>query len=285
MKTTFDGKVAAVTGAGSGIGRALALALAGRGARLALSDVEEAGLAETCELAAARGAAVHRRLLDVSDRDAVESYAGSVAAHFGVVHQIYNNAGIGRSRPVLESPYSDYERILDVNLWGVIHGTKAFLPHLLASGAGHVVNVSSLNGVMAFPELSAYCTAKFAVRGFSESLRTEMLQARLPVRVTVVHPGGVRTSITDRSIALARADGIVVSAEDEQRFRTYDKRFLRLSPDVAAKTILDGVAAGKGRVLVGNDAKVLDTLVRLFPALYPRALARVTAAWRSNPHR
>ncbi|WP_027006788.1 SDR family NAD(P)-dependent oxidoreductase [Conexibacter woesei] len=274
--STFHHKVAVVTGAGSGIGRALALGLAARGARLALSDIDEAGLGETAELAARAGATVHHQRLDVSDRDAFEAYASTVAAHFGVVHQIYNNAGVARSGPVLEFSYNDYERVLNINLWGVIHGTKAFLPHLIASGDGHVVNVSSLNGLMAYPGSSAYCTSKFAVRGFTEALRIEMLQDRLPVGVTVVHPGGVKTNITNNAMASAREAGVELSAADVKRARDYEQRFLRLSPDAAAKTILDGVAAGKPRVLVGNDAKAIDKLVRLLPRLYPRIVARVT---------
>src|SRR6476469_7426535 len=167
--SSVRGKVAVVTGAGSGIGRALASELAARGARLALSDVDEAGLAETAELASAAGADVHTQRVDVSDRAAVEAYASTVAAHFGVVHQIYNNAGIAFARPLLETTYEDYDRVLGVNLWGVIHGTKAFLPHLVESGDGHVVNVSSLNGYMAQDRMSHYCTSKFAVRGFTEA--------------------------------------------------------------------------------------------------------------------
>ena len=196
---------------------------------------------------------------------------------FGVVHQVFNNAGIGGSSTVLDSSYRDYERVLAINLWGVIHGTKAFLPHLIASGAGHVVNISSLNGFMAYPGLSAYCASKFAVRGFSETLRIEMLQARLPVRVTVVHPGGVRTNITANSMAAARAAGRTISARDEARSRAYDQRFLRLDADAAAKTILDGVAAGRGRILVGRDAQAVDKLTRIAPGLYPRMIARLTA--------
>jgi NAD(P)-dependent dehydrogenase (short-subunit alcohol dehydrogenase family) len=275
--STFSHKVAVVTGAGSGIGRALALGLAQRGARLALSDIDEATLAETVGLVGPHGVAVHHQPLDVSDGDAFGAYAATVVEHFGVVHQVFNNAGTSRSRSVLDLTYSDYQRVFDVNLWGVIHGTKAFLPHLIASGDGHVVNVSSVNGFMAYPTLSAYVASKFAVRGFTEALRMEMLAGGVPVRVTVVHPGGVRTNITEHTLALARADGILISAEDEQRASEYHRRFLRLSPDAAAKTILDGVAAGKGRILVGKDAKVIDTIVRLLPGIYPRIIAWTTA--------
>ena len=167
----------AVTGAGSGIGRALAVELARRGARLAISDVDPDGLAAT---AAAIGGEVHETVVDVADRDAVEAWAAAVAEHHGVVHQIYNNAGIAFSRPVLESEYEDYEQVLGVNLWGVIHGTKAFLPHVIASGDGHVTSISSVNGFFAQSRMSHYCASKFAVRGFSESLRSEMLQRAAP---------------------------------------------------------------------------------------------------------
>lgn len=281
--STFDGKVAAVTGAGSGIGRALALALARRGARLALSDVDEVGLAETVRLVRGLGAEVVGERLDVADREAVTAYAEGVRASLGAVHQIYNNAGIAFSRTVLDSSYEDYERVFAVNLWGVIHGTKAFLPHVIASGDGHVVNISSLNGFMAQDQMSHYCAAKFAVRGFTEALRIEMLAAGLPVRVTVVHPGGVKTNIASAAFARARAAGRTPSAEDEARVRTYNEKLLTLSPDVAATQILAGVGRDRARVLVGNDARAVDLLVRAFPASYQRAVVavgrRLKAAW------
>lgn len=278
---SFRQKVAVVTGAGSGIGRALALALARRGARLALSDIDELGLAETVRLVRALGAAVHVQRLDVADRAAVTAYADVVGAHFGAVHQVYNNAGIAFMRTVLDSDYADYERVLAVNLWGVIHGTKAFLPRLIASGDGHVINISSLNGYMAQGEISHYCAAKFAVRGFTESLRIEMLAAGHPVRVTCVHPGGVRTGIATHAIVHARAAGVPVGPEELARERIYNEKLLKLGPDRAAETILDGVARGEARVLVGNDARIADLLVRSFPTGYMRgvvAFARRLAA-------
>lgn len=274
------GKVAAVTGAGSGIGRALAHELAARGARVAVADVDEAGLAETAAALRERGAEVHAQVLDVGDRTAVEAWAQAVAERFGVVHQIYNNAGIAFSRPLLESDYADYERVLRVNLWGVIHGTKAFLPHVIASGDGHVVNVSSLNGYMAQDKMSHYCTSKFAVRGFTESIRIEMLAAGHPVRVTCVHPGGIKTRIADNAMAAARQLGLPVTEADERRRRAYNEKLLRMDPAKAAKIVLDGVEAGRARVLVGGDAKAVDAAVRLMPALYQRAtvaLDRLTA--------
>jgi short-subunit dehydrogenase len=195
-----------------------------------------------------------------------------VAARFGVVHQVYNNAGIAFSRTVLESEWADWDRVLRVNLFGVIHGTKAFLPHLIASGDGHVVNVSSLNGFMAQAEASHYCASKFAVRGFTESLRIELLRERTPVGVTVVHPGGIRTNIAANALAGARALGYEITPAHEARRRVYEEKLLTMDPAEAARTIVDGVERGRPRVLVGRDAKAVDKLVRAFPALYPRGL-------------
>ncbi|MCM3882350.1 SDR family oxidoreductase [Frankia sp. R82] len=274
--TTIADKVAVVTGAASGIGRALALGLADRGARLALADVNATGLAETVDLVAATGTEVRSRHLDVSDRTEVETYAGEVRAHFGVVHQLYNNAGIaGISDTILETDWAVFERVLSVNLWGVLHGTKAFLPHLIASGDGHVINISSLNGFMAQGGLGPYCTSKFGVRGFTETLRIEMLQANQPVRVTVVHPGGVRTNIANAALAQARERGEEITEERVQRAALYNEKFLRLPPERAADIILRGVEANRGRILVGNDARLVDLAVRLLPRHYPDLSVRI----------
>jgi short-subunit dehydrogenase len=274
--SSSHGKVAVVTGAGSGIGRELALGLARRGVRLALADINDSGLEETAERARALGAEVHTSQLDVSRRADVEAYAATVAQHYGVVHQVYNNAGIAGGTTVLESEWSDYERIVAVNLWGVIHGTKAFLPHLIASGHGLVVNISSLNGIMAAPRLSAYSATKFAVRGFTEALHGELIAAGHPVRAIVVHPGGVRTNIASAALAESERRGAAVTQADRDRVRFYNEKLLRMPAEQAAQVILKGVEAGKSRIIVGNDAKGFDLLVRLLPGLYPRLVARAS---------
>ena len=193
---TLDDKVVVITGAGSGIGRALALDLARRGSLLALSDVDEAGLAATVALVRAAGAReVRSDRLDVADRAAFTAYAAEVAAHFGRVNVVINNAGVALAGNLADLTYEDMDWIVGINFWGVVHGTKEFLPHLIASGDGHVVNLSSLFGLVSMPGQSAYNATKYAVRGMTEALREEMLIAGHRVGVTSVHPGGIKTAI------------------------------------------------------------------------------------------
>ena len=191
----FAGKVAVVTGAGSGIGQALAIELARSGARVAISDVNTEGLAATEERLKAIGAQVKADRLDVTEREAFELYADAVKDHFGKVNQIYNNAGIAFAGDIEVSPFKDIEKVMDVDFWGVVNGTKVFLPHLVESGDGHVINISSVFGLFSVPGQAAYNAAKFAVRGFTEALRQEMTAAGHPVKVTTVHPGGIKTDI------------------------------------------------------------------------------------------
>ena len=264
--SSFEGKVAVITGAGSGIGRALALNLAEKGAKLALSDIDTEGLAETVRQAQALGAHVKSDRLDVAEREAVLAYADAVVAHFGTVNQVYNNAGIAYNGDVEKSEFKDIERIIDVDFWGVVNGTKAFLPHVIASGDGHIVNISSLFGLIAVPGQSAYNAAKFAVRGFTEALSQEMLIAEHPVKVTCVHPGGIKT-------AVAR-NATVADNEDQQTFAEFfDKRLALHSPEMAAKTIVNGVAKGRARVVVGWEAKAVDVLARIVGPSYQRIVA------------
>ncbi|MGH2861877.1 MAG: SDR family NAD(P)-dependent oxidoreductase [Solirubrobacteraceae bacterium] len=268
-----QGKVCVVTGAGSGIGRALALELARRGAAaVAISDVNDEGLAETARLLPGPGprTVIHQQHLDVADRHAFIAYAESVAGELGVVHQIYNNAGIASGKTIRDANFEIYDKVIAVNLFGVIHGTKVFLPHLIASGDGHVTNISSLNGFMAQDELSAYCTTKFGVRGFTETLRIEMLRDKLPVKVTVVHPGGVKTNIATAGLQHAQELGYEVSDRERRRVQAYNDKLLRLPASEAARIIVDGVEHDRPRVLVGNDAKLIDLIVRMFPVGYAK---------------
>jgi NAD(P)-dependent dehydrogenase (short-subunit alcohol dehydrogenase family) len=255
----FAGRTAVVTGAASGIGRALAWELAVRGAVLAISDVDDAGLVETATRARQMGATLRCDRLDVTDREAVLRYADT----FDGVHLLINNAGVAFTGDVLELGFSDLERVMDVDFWGVVNGTKAFLPRLIASGDGTLVNVSSVFGLLAAPSQSAYNAAKFAVRGFTEALRQEMLVAGHPVRVTCVHPGGIKTAIARNAGAAHGRDAAAFSGY-------FDRRLARTSPERAARTILRAAERGRSRVLVGPDARVLDVLVRLAGPGYQR---------------
>ena len=264
----FAGKVCVVTGAGSGIGQALAVELGRSGAKLAISDVDTEGLAVTEERLKAIGAPVKADRLDVTEREAFELYAGAVKEHFGKVNQIYNNAGIAYSGDIEVSSYKDIERIMDVDFWGVVNGTKSFLPHLIESGDGHVVNVSSLFGIFSVPGQAAYNAAKFAVRGFTEALRQEMAVAKHPVKVTCVHPGGIKTAIARNATA---AEGIDV----QKMANAFDKKLAKTSPEKAAKIILEAVRKDRARVLVGADAKILDVFVRITGSGYQRLFSTV----------
>ena len=266
----FAGKVAVVTGAGSGIGRALAIELGRSGAKVAISDVDTEGLAATEERLKAIGAPVKADRLDVTEREAFELYADAVKAHFGKVNQIYNNAGIAFTGDVEVSSYKDIERVMDVDFWGVVNGTKAFLPHLIESGDGHVVNVSSVFGLFAVPGQAAYNAAKFAVRGFTEALRQEMSLAKHPVKVTTVHPGGVKTAIARNMTSAEGVDTVELA-------KTFDEKLAGTSPEKAAKVILEAVRKNKARVLVGPDAKVLDLIVRVTGSGYQRLFTAFTA--------
>jgi len=257
-------KVAVVTGAGSGIGRALAKALAACGCRLALSDVNEEGLAETA--AAIEGSEVKTYRLDVGDRDAIYAHAAEVAKDFGQVNIIINNAGVALSASVREMTDVDFEWIMNIDFWGVAHGTRAFLPYLIASGDGHVVNISSVFGLIGVPTQSAYNAAKFAVRGFTESLRQEMKLEKQPVAVSCVHPGGIRTNIVNS----ARTS----KAEHATELRKGFDKLAMTTPEKAAETIVKGMLKNESRILVGPDAWGIDAINRLLGSAYQPLVER-----------
>jgi NAD(P)-dependent dehydrogenase (short-subunit alcohol dehydrogenase family) len=263
------GRVAVVTGAASGIGRALALELAREGAALALSDVNDAGLAETRRHAEALGAKVTSERLDVADRGAVERHAERVVAEHGRANLVINNAGVGLGASIADMSYADLEWLFGIDFWGVVHGTKAFLPHLKQSGEGHVVNVSSVFGLIAVPGQGAYNAAKFAVRGFTECLRQELELEGVNVSATCVHPGGIKTNIARNARVLSRP-----GSPSRDEMNAYFDQLARTTPEKAAQKILRGVRRNARRVLIGPDARVIDVLQRLLPAAYQMLIVR-----------
>ena len=253
---TLKGSVAVVTGAGSGIGRALAQELASHGAQLALSDVNSSSLEETRRLLG--GTQLKTYIVDVSDASAVEAFARSVEKDFGRVSLLINNAGVALVGSFSDLTVKEFDWLFRINFWGVVHGCKFFLPLLKREPEAHIVNISSAFGLIAPAEQTAYSSSKFAVRGFTQSLRQELHGTS--IGMSCVHPGGVRTKIAENARAAAAAN---LDGWDERK-----KHFLevaRTSPERAAQIILKGVLRNKGRILVGPDAYLFDALQRLFP--------------------
>lgn len=268
----LKGKVAVVTGAGSGIGHGLAILLAKEGCQLAISDINADTIEATRKEVEGLGAKVHAQVLDVADRDAVHAYADAIAQEYGQVNLVINNAGVALSVPVHTMAYEELEWLVNINMWGVVHGTKAFLPHLLKSGDGHIVNISSVFGLFAVPTQSAYNLAKFAVRGFTESLRMELDMMDCGVSATCVHPGGIKTNIA-RASRKGKDMGIF-ERDHEEMGEEFDK-MARTTPIEAARVIIEGVKKNRRRVLIGNDARVLDWIQRHLPTGYQKIVVRV----------
>ena len=274
MKTVRD-RVAAVTGAGSGIGRATAILLAREGCHLALSDIDEASVQETA--ASCHGAKVTTSRVDVADRAAMHAWAESTVRDHGRVNIVINNAGVAMGASVESMGYDDLEWLMGINFWGVVYGTKEFLPHIKRTGDGHIVNVSSVFGLIAVPTQSAYNAAKFAVRGFTESLREEMEVEGNGVGVTCVHPGGIKTNIARRARMRNGDEWGVNDAEDAgDRF----EKMARSTPEDAARDILRAILGNRRRQLIGADAVVIDWIQRLLPESYQRIL--IAAAKRQR---
>ncbi|MGA1371710.1 MAG: SDR family NAD(P)-dependent oxidoreductase [Pseudomonadales bacterium] len=271
---SFAGRVAVITGAGSGMGRALAVRLAAEGCHLSLADVNLEGLAESVRQAEAEAARFgheircHQSRLDVIDADAFAAFAGAVIAQHGRVDLLFNNAGVALTGPFERVSPEDFRWLMDINFWGVVNGCRVFLPYLKQSPAAHIVNTSSVFGLISVPTQTAYHAAKFAVKGFTDSLRLEL--AETSVRVSCVMPGGVKTGIV-RSSRVALGDNQGPTREEmAARF----ERYAALTPLDAADEILQGVRRGAPRILVGRDAKFLALLVRLFPVRYFDVLTR-----------
>ncbi|RLT87886.1 MULTISPECIES: SDR family NAD(P)-dependent oxidoreductase [unclassified Ketobacter] len=274
---SFNNKVAAITGAASGIGRALALELAKQHCHLALCDVDDAGLAETAKQASALGVKVTTAKVNVADRDAVHAWADQVVHDHGKVNMVYNNAGVALGGTVEDTDYSDYEWIVGINMWGVVYGTKAFLPYIKQAGEeGHIVNISSIFGLFAQPTQSGYNMSKFAVRGFTESLRQELDLEGGKVSCTCVHPGGIKTNIARNARMSNSVEKLTGSASAEKMRDQFEALFLTTS-EKAAQVILGAVKANKRRALIGPDARVLDIMQRTLPVIYQRI---VTASFK-----
>ncbi|MBF6542499.1 SDR family NAD(P)-dependent oxidoreductase [Nocardia brasiliensis] len=268
----LQGKVAVVTGAGSGIGAATAVALARSGAALALADIDETKMRETAGRIAELGGEVSTHIVDVGSRDAIYAFAAAVEQRWGRADIVINNAGVSILGDGVTISDESLRWIVDINFWGVVHGTRAFHPLVERSGGGTIANVSSVFGLLGMPCQSAYSATKFAVRGFTESVRMELRLAGSPVRVTTVHPGGIRTDIA-RSTRF-EGTGIARAATPEANVATFD-RLARLTPDQAAATIVKGIRGNKAKIRIGTDAIVMDTLQRLFPVGYQRLMLTV----------
>ncbi|MBI5260087.1 MAG: SDR family NAD(P)-dependent oxidoreductase [Burkholderiales bacterium] len=264
----FKDRSALVTGAGSGIGRATALALAGHGCHLALADLNAANLGRVADECAALGVRVSRHTLDVADRAAVAALPVAVQAEHGALHLLVNNAGVAAGGTFEQISEADFEWLFNINFWGVVRMTRAFLPLLKAAPEARIVNVSSVYGLISPPGQAAYSSSKFAVRGFSQALRHEL--AGSSVGVTVVHPGGVATEIARSARVPAGADPADIAAR-----RARADRMLRLPPARAAEIILRAVQRRQGRVLVGGDAKLLGLIERLMPVNHWRLISKL----------
>lgn len=262
----LEGKTVVITGAGSGIGRALAVELSNRGCNLALTDINESGLAETGAMLTGSGK-VETWRVDVSDRAAMGQLARDAIAAFGAVDIVINNAGVGLEGSFEENSYEDLEWILGINLWGVIHGCKEFLPHLKTRPEASLVNVSSIFGILSAPNYSGYNITKFGVRGLSEALRQELKDTN--VAITCVHPGGIATNIAKATRSSAKRGN-----EYDEMVTAFEKNLIT-SAESAAKTIVGAIRKKKKRVLVGVDAQVLDRVARAMPTTYERVMGLI----------
>ena len=270
MKNLND-KVAVITGAASGIGRALANGLSAKGCHLAISDMNREGLDETAGQISNKNVRVTTHIVDVADKDQVYQHADDVAKVHGRVNIIINNAGVALGDSLEEVEYKDFEWIVGINFWGVVYGTKAFLPYLKQAQEGHIVNISSINGIVPNPYNGPYCATKFAVRGFTECLSQELHGSS--IGITVVHPGGIKTNIA-RNARVIHMPG--PEFNPEKAIRVYEEKLFKTTAEEAARVIISGIERNKERVMIGSDAKIMDWMVRFFPVFSKNLVRRLT---------
>lgn len=257
--------VVVITGAGSGIGRALAMRLAKENiSGIAISDVNADGLAETEKLLGKFDLKITAHLVNVADENEMRGFAETVVKDHGRVTHVINNAGVALGGLVEDVSLEDMRWLLDINFWGVVYGTKFFLPFLEKEKSAHIVNFSSLFGLIAPPGQATYCASKFAVRGFTESLRHELEGTN--INISVVHPGGVKTNIANNAKLGA---GVKISEKElAERKERMNKNLSRTTPEQAAEIIVKGIKKRKPRILIGIDARLLSIINRIFPRRY-----------------
>ncbi len=276
INETYGGQICVITGAASGIGRALAIKLGQAGAMLALSDLNEEGLAETAQLAGADASnKIITDKLDMADRDAIASYATRVQQALGSAKHVFNVAGIARVGTFEETDLTAMEKVVDINFWGVVRMSKAFLPQLIET-QGHLTNISSVFGFIGYPGNAHYCASKFAVRGFSETLGIELKDKG--VKIHSVHPGGIDTNI----VRNAEIDALPEGIEDRDQLQARFESAAKTSPEDAAQVILSGIRRGNKRILIGTDAHLISIIQRIFPRNYSPILKWMMEKWRGN---
>jgi short-subunit dehydrogenase len=273
--TAIPGAAIAVTGAASGIGQALAIELAARGADLALADRDEAGLqtvaaeiAKATDKTSPPKVSLHR--VDVGQPEQIATFAREAITAHASLNILINNAGVALLGQFHEIDQAQMEWLFNINFWGAVHATRAFLPQLASRPAAHIVNISSIFGIVAPPGQTAYSSAKFAIRGFSESLRHELQMASSPVRLSVVHPGGIKTNIVRNSRA---GSGVTDNERRVQSIERFDA-IAQTSPKDAALRIIRGIEKNQPRILIGGDARFMDLLQRFRPATYWNVMAK-----------
>ena len=266
LMRTFNGKVVAITGAGSGLGRELALQFSELGAKLSLCDIDMAALEETKKLCDKNASEdIFLSVVDVSDAKQVHDWADATYEYFNCINMIVNNAGVTHTASIQSISYEDFEWLMSINFWGMIYGTKAFLPYLERSGDGHVVNVSSVMSIVSYSDLAAYCSSKFAIRGFTESLMQELRIAGSQVGVTCVMPGGIRTNLMENG---RFGDRLTYQLSDEELKKDFKESLAPSSAKSVASKTINAVRKKKFRLIIGSDAHIFTFVQKLFPVSY-----------------